>query len=159
MFKSKRILSSWVIAPCFLFKYKWEPFVFPGSYLLGSKEKAVFSTIITIFFKMLFLSWPSPDAHSAGYFLEATGSQLPIAHLPQGIQVTAEAKFSVQYLSFARIKDVKHVNVQPLDIICSFHKCLLSVYCVPGPGLGIRGTMTTTEVALNWMPTTYLTFI
>lgn len=28
--------------PCFLLKYKWEPFDFPGSYLLSSKEGAVF---------------------------------------------------------------------------------------------------------------------
>lgn len=88
---------------------------------------------------MLFFSWPCPNdknqcvfAHSAGYFLKETESLLPIAHLPWEIQDTTEAEFDIQYLSFANVKGVKHINVHPAVIICFFNKHLLSVCCVPG---------------------------
>lgn len=88
-------------APCFPLKYKWATFVYPGSYLLGSKGLP-FSTIIIIFLKMLFFSWPCPDdrnqcvlAHSAGYFLKETESLLPITHLPREIQDTQQKQSSI----------------------------------------------------------------
>lgn len=144
-------------ALCFLLKYKWATFIFPGSYLLGSKGLPPY-TKTTVFFKVLFFPWPAPEdrsqhglARSAGYFLEDTESLLPIAHLSEGIQVTRQKQSSMSdiWKSFVNVKGVKHVKVHPAEFIRSFNKCLFSVYCVPGPGLGPRHTMTTAAEELT----------
>ena len=76
-------------------------------------------TRTTLFSQMLFFPWPGPEdrsqrdpAHSAGYFSEDTKSLLPIAHLPQEIQVTQQKRSSMSniWTSFASVKARKHIK-------------------------------------------------
>ena len=132
-------------APCFLLKYKWAVFVFPGSCLLGSKERAAFFNHITIYFlnAVLLLTWPwwhKPMCSCTFSRLFLIGHQESAPNhssSPGNSSHTAAAELNVQCLSFVNVKGIKHINVHPAEIIHPLNKCLLSVYCVPGPRLGI----------------------
>lgn len=121
------------LCPCFLLKYKWAVFVFPGSCLLDSKERAAFFNHITIYFlnAVLLSTWPWWHNTMCSYtfsrlFFRGHQESAPNhSSSLENLSHTAAAEFNVQYHSFANVKGMKHINVHPAETIRSPNKCFI----------------------------------